>query len=333
LGVLPDASALSADRGVFGSSIGSSQSMNIVWERQGSGTTWGMGIQADGAGSEVSEFPTTADWTRVCLLMDSTTDTAKLAVNGVIGSTTGVSVKTYTSYTLASNFTIGMISGISSTSMGGTIDDVKIYTSLLTTQEITDDYEAWEAVAPTPTGTYEQKTHKWQRLRKKANGDAEDFTISGTTNGITMSVVVGGAIALITQMDCTVANCDPTGFRLYANKNSGAFSQVGNTGADVMFYGATDVDVVSGTVTCCLTGALTTNDGPTNTTSDAVPVIDLAQNASFVRRSIIKFSSSVTAGDTICFKEYHQTDTPLDSYTPSDGACVTIAAVSAGVGF
>jgi hypothetical protein len=101
----------------------------------------------------------------------------------------------------------------------------------------------------------------------------------------------------------------------------------------VCFFGTPDADVLSGTVECCLSGALTQNNGPTNTTS-AVSVIDLAQNGSFVRRSIIKFGASVVSGDAFCFKEYHQTDigNTLDAYTPSGGACVNIVPMSLGGG-
>jgi hypothetical protein len=149
-------------------------------------------------------------------------------------------------------------------------------------------------------------------------------------------VVVGGAVALVTQIDCTLANCDPTGVRLYYSKSGGAFLQVPDVCASdgVCFYGTPDADVLSGTVECCLSGALTENDGPTNTTAAAIPLFDLAQDGSFVRRSILKFGSSVSAGDTFCFKEYHQTDLELNGgYTPSGGACVTIVGVSMGVGF
>jgi hypothetical protein len=53
-----------------------------------------------------------------------------------------------------------------------------------------------------------------------------------------------------------------------------------------------------------------------------------------VRRSVLKFSSDVTAGDSFCFKEYHQTDLALNGgYTPSAGACVSIVGMSMGVGF
>jgi hypothetical protein len=335
LGVLPHSTS-STQKIVFSTDNGTSQRFYIGWI----GGTWGIGIQGSPF-TTGSEFPLVAEWTRLCLVAnsdgtgDQAADTATLYVNGVKGVNAQV-VKTYTSYTLASNFKVGV--GPSSVNYGGsTADDIKIYAATaLTDQEVADDYAAWNPSTPEPTGTYEQKTHKWQRLRKKVDGSAEDFTISGTTNGITMSVMVGGAVILVTQIDCTVADCDPAGVKLHYSKNSGAWLAVPDACVSdgVCFYGTTDVDVVSGTIECCLAGALTENDGPTNTTASAVPVFDLSQNGSFVRRSVLKFGSSVADGDSFCFKEYHQTDLELNGgYTPSAGACVTIVSVSAGIGF
>jgi hypothetical protein len=325
VGVLVDATVGANARFYLGATSGTNQRFHVATNTG----TWRLGIQSSSASASASNLSVTAGWTRLCLVMDSGADTATLYVNGVAG--TGGAAKAYTSYTLASNISVGSPFDTNE-SPGTTYDEFKVWTSV---ESCADDYAAWEQVSPTPTGTYEQKTHKWQRLRNKADGSAEDFTISGITNGITMSVMVGGAIALITQIDCTGANCDPTGARLYYSRNGGTFIQVPDifSSDGVRFYGTPDVDVVSGTVECCLTGALTENDGPTNTTASAIPLFDLDQNASFVRRSILKFDPSVSDGDSYCFKEYHQTDIAMDAYTPSGGACVTIVGVSAGIGF
>ncbi len=313
-GVLVDSSVINSARTYFGSTLGTNQRFYIS---TASGT-WRIGVQSSNDGTAGS-IAVTSGWHRACLVADSGTDTATLYIDGV--ASTGGGAKTYTSYTFASNFRLG--SPFDDTPIA-TYDDFKVWTSA---ESCADDFASWEQVAPDPTGTFAQVTHQWQFLRASA-------TNYGSA-GATVSVVVGGAVALITQIDCTVANCDPTGARLYYNKNGGAFAQVPDVmGSDqVSFYGTPDVDVLSGTVTCCLSGALTANDGPTNTTAAAVPVFDLAQNASFVRRSILKFGSSATAGDTYCFKEYHQTDIAMDSYTPSAGACVTIVSMSTGIGF
>jgi hypothetical protein len=293
---------------------------------------WGIASGTSSiSASPSTQFAVTTGRTLICIVGDATGDVATLWVNGVKG--TGNSVKAYTGFSLGGNLQIGA-TDYTFLRGGHTVYEWWLFKSAESDQDMADLYAAWSQSSPTPTGTYEQKTHKWQRLRNTGAGAAEDFTQSGTTNGITIDVVIGGAVALVTQVDCTLANCDPTGLRLFYNKNGGAFTRVPNSGQDANFYGTPDVDVVSGTIECCLTGALTENDGPTNTTTDAVPVIDLAQNASFVRRSIIKLGTGVSAGDTLCFKEYHQTDLALNGgYTPSAGACLTVGSHTAGVGF
>jgi hypothetical protein len=326
-GGIPDATQ--TQKIVAGTPNGTDQRFYVGWI---SGT-WGIGIQTSGF-TTGSEFPVVSELTHVCLRADSGTDTATLFVNGTKG-TTSQAVKTYTSFTLSANMRIGQ--GTFSVNYGGsTATYFKWWDAALTDQEIADDFTAWSAVSPTPTGTFEQKTHKWQRLRKTGAGAAEDFTISGVTNGITISVVIGGAVELVTQIDCTVADCDPSGLKLYYSKDGGTFLPVPDAaGSDgISFYGSTtDQDIVSGTVTCCLTGALTTNNGSTQFTASAVPVFDIAQNASIVRRSVLKLASTVTAGSTYCFKEYHQTDIAMGTYTPSGGACLMVVALTSGVGF
>jgi hypothetical protein len=292
---------------------------------------WGIGIGTSSVTIHDTGFPVQAGRAFLCLVGNATSNLATLYVNGVAG--TGNNVKSISSFTLPSPLRIGQLSS-GTVDAAGTVRLYKFYDTALSAQDVLDLFNAWNQVSPDPSGTFSQVTHKWQYLRNQANGTAKDITINGTTNGLSAYVVSGGAIALITQIDCTVADCDPTGLHLFYNKNGGAFSQVSDTvGADASFYGTPDMDIVSGTVTCCLTGSLTANDGPTNTSSAAVPVIDLAQNASFVRRSILKFASTLVDGDVLCFKEYHQTDLALDSYAPSGGACVTIVAQNMGKGF
>jgi hypothetical protein len=315
-GVLVGSGQESASYTYFSSTIGTNQRLYVSTHN----STWTIGIQSSSDATDGS-IAVTAGWHRVCLNLNSGTDIATLYIDGTASTAGGA--KAYTSYTFASNFRIG--GPEFSTSPGATFDEFKIWQSV---ESCATDFAAWEQESPAPTGTYAQVTHQWQLLRTPAT--------SHGTAGATVAVVVGGAVALVTQIDCTLANCDPTGVRLYYSKSGGAFLQVPDVCASdgVCFYGTPDADVLSGTVECCLSGALTENDGPTNTTAAAIPLFDLAQDGSFVRRSILKFGSSVSAGDTFCFKEYHQTDLELNGgYTPSGGACVTIVGVSMGVGF
>lgn len=290
--------------------------------------TWAFAVQSNSVASN-SDFPVAAGWSFICGRFDS--GTATLFVNGVPG-TGSQSVKAYTSYTLAGNFQIGSVSGLgTSVAPGLTVDDVYIYTSALTNQEILDLYESLNTPAPVATGTYSQVAHQFQRLRVNSSGDAINYYAANAQ----VQVVTGGAFALITQIDCTTDDCDPLSLRLRYSKNGGAFQEVPDVmGADLIaFYGAVpDQDLVNGTVTCCLSGALTANDGSTQLTAAAVPNVDLAQNASFVRRSVLKLGAA-TPGDVYCFKEYNQDGNAMDSVTPSAGACVTVIAMQAGGGF
>jgi hypothetical protein len=291
-----------------------------------------MGIDADGVGStEATEFGVSAGWTRICVTLNSATDTATLHVNGVAGTGSGTSVKTYSSLIFQGNLRLGAVDNNSAlfSPVGDTFDDFKLYTSVVS---CADDYAAWQTVAPPPTGTFEQKTHQWRKLRKTAGGAIDSYGSAGAT----VPVMQGGAVILDVQVDCTVANCAALAGRLLGNVNGGAFTAVPNTdGANKhYFYGSTtDPDILTGAVTCCLTGALTQNDGGTQFTADAIPVFDLGQDGSIVQRYVLRVSSTATVGDTMCFKMYSQDGNVLNTYTPSGGACLTVVGPSAGIGF
>jgi hypothetical protein len=324
MGVLPTAGEESGSFVFWGPSNGTNQRLYLSWQTG----TWSQGVQANSHGNNV-DFPVVAGWSYICQVMNAGTDQVTLYVNGVAG-TSSQSVKSMTSFTLASDFRLGQEGTTSAAPV--TLDDVKVYQSALSAADILDLFQAWEQTSPAPTGTYTQVAHQWQLLRSPET----DYGAASAT----MPVIVGGAVSLVTQVDCTAADCDPTGLKLYYScalcDTAGAWLPVPDSaGSDgVSFYGAsTDPDLVTGTVECCLSGALTANDGSTQLTAAAVPSIDMAQNASFTRRSILKFTSSVTAGRTYCFQEYHQTGVALATPTPSTGACVTIASPSMGVGF
>jgi hypothetical protein len=249
----------------------------------------------------------------------------------VAGTTSGASVKTYTSHAWTGNLRLGAVANNATqfSPVNDTFNEFKLYTSVVS---CTDDYAAWETPSPAPTGTFEQKTHQWRKLRKTSGGAIESYGSAGST----VYVMVGGAAILDLQVDCTVADCAPLGVRLHGNVSSGTFIAVPDAFAayNHSFYGVTsDSDILTGTVSCCLTGALTQNDGSTQFTSSAVPVFGLAQNGSIVLRYVIKVGPSATAGETHCFKAYSQDGNALDTYTPSAGACLTVIDVSAGIGF
>lgn len=323
MGAFPLAGTESANYVVFGAPRGTNQRFHIGRN----GGTWGIGIGSSSHGVN-ADFPVAAGWAFLCVVADSASDMATLYVNGVAG-TSSESVKSY-SHTLAGNFEIGTLP----TFLNGavTVDEFRVYQSALSASDIADLYLAWEPSTPTPTGTYTQVAHQWQLLRVPET----DYGAPSAT----VSVIVGGAVSLVTQVDCTGSDCDPTGLKLYYScalcDTAGELLPVPDVPSSdgVSFIGsAVDVDVLTSTVECCLSGSLTENDGSTQLTASAVPLIDLAQDASFVRRSVLKFTTGVTAGRTYCFQEYHQTGVALATPTPSSGACVTIASPSIGVGF
>lgn len=314
-GVLVTSGLETADRAYFGTT---GLSSNRLYISTGNGS-WRIGIQSSDDGA-ASNLAVTSGWHRVCLNVDSGADTATLYLDGVAG-TTGAA-KTYTSYTLASDFRIG--SPFSGSTPGATYDEFKVWQSVVS---CATDFAAWELPPANPTGTFEQKTHKFQRLRKTGAGNPEDMG----SNGGAISIIPGGAFQLIIQTDCTGANCDPVGQRLLYSKNGGAYTAVPDsfTADGISFYGTTsDTDIVSATVTCCLTGALTATDGITIFTSSAIPNVDLAQNASVVQRYVVKFDTTVTVGTTYAFRLYDQVGIAFDTYTTTP--TVTIMDYAAG---
>jgi hypothetical protein len=318
VGVLVGSGSESLARTYLGSTNGTSQRFYVsTLDGQ-----WRIGIQGSSDGT-ASNLTVTAGWNRLCLNVDSGSDTATLYVNGVAG-TTGAA-KTYTSYTLASDLRVG--SPFASNSPGTTYDEFMVYQSVVS---CADDFQIWEQTSPAPTGTFDQKTHKFQKLRKAANGDPIDLATAGSH----ISVVPGGAFELIVQVDCTGADCSAFSPRLQYSRNSGSYQAISDScaGADtICFYGDTgDADVVSAAVTCCLTGALTTNDGITVFTAAAIPNVDLDEDASVVQRYVLKFGTA-TAGDTYDFRVYTDTGNALDAYTATPRA--TIIPLSMGVGF
>jgi hypothetical protein len=302
----------------FGSTNGTNQRFYISTHN----STWTIGIQTS-SDSQDGSIAVTAGWHRVCLNMNSGTDIATLYIDGT--ASTGGGAKSYTSYTLASNIRIG--SPFDLNSPGATYDEFLGWQS---SEDCAADYTSWNTSSPAPTGTFDQKTHRFRKLRVDGNGDP----ITLGTLGGNIIVVPGAAFAIEIQTDCTVANCDAIGQRLYYNIASGSYQALPDsfTSDFIAFYGSTtETSIISGTATCCLTGSLTTTDGTTNFTAAAVPVFDLAQNASTVQRYVIKLSTSATAGSVYCFRVYSQDGNAMDTYTTTP--CATVEAMSIGVGF
>ncbi len=324
LGVLFDSGITSSQRIVFSADNGTNQRFYIG----GITGTWGIGVQSSGF-TTGSEFTVTSTWTRTCLVANSGTDVATLYVNGVKG-TSAFTVKSYTSYTFSTDFVVGK--GTFSINYGGTtVDKVKIWTEALSDADITADYENWEPPSPPPTGTRSQVAHQFQGALL-VNGAVVPMAAVNAN----ATVAPNSYFAYERQVDCTVAACSSIGEKLYYScalcPSAGAWTILPDIlGPDQIAYSGSDLsNILSGSVNCCLSGALTENDGSTQHTSAAVPVYALAQNASITNTSVLRTGAS-TVGWEYCIKAYNQTTLPLDSYTPSGGGCITVVTPSASV--
>lgn len=323
-GVAIDAGSESSTRMVFAAPITAGQLFYLSNEAG----TWALGVQSSGAASN-SDFPVSAGWNRICLVSD--TSKVTLWVNGVAG-TGAQSVKSYTSYALSGNFELGRFPTENLALPGMTIDEFYLWTSALTASDIANDYAVWQPASAPNACTRTQKTHQFQKLRIMGDGSAENIGAQGGA----LTVVVGAAFALVIQTDATVADCAVFNQALRYSLSGGSFIDVPDImgGDQVAFYQSTsDSSVLSGSVTCCLTGALTANSGITVYTSAAIPTITLLQDNSIVQRYIVRFGTSASVGAQYCFKVYDQNGNAFDTYAPTGGACVTVQGMMSGVGF
>lgn len=312
---------------VFGSPVGTNQRLYIAV----SNGTARIAIQGTNAGTASDLTVTLNDWTRFCLVMNSGTDTATLAVNGVASANTG-GRKTYTSYALAGNFQLGRIDG--NNAPGGTYDDFKLWTSV---ESCADDYAASNPPPPAVTAQYTAVGMRFYGAKTRRSGALIPLAALNTN----ITIVPGGAFALAVQTDGTVADPPPMAERLYYSCSpspcSGSWLPVPADGtADGVYFWGTTVEprLLSGAHGSNLSGALTHVNGGTNITADSIPVVDLAQDNSTVMRWIIRISSSAPIGRIFCFKPREQTGIDLNGgYTPSGGLCATVRSSVADGGF
>ena len=140
------------------------------------------------------------------------------------------------------------------------------------------------------------------------------------------TVVASGAVSLVTQVNCSPGPCGSLSPRFRYNVNGGAFINVvpDSATADGIFYWGQDADIKlnSGLAGTALTGALTHTSGVRVFTSASIPTIEMAANTSYTFGGTFRIDAAVN--DVICFKVHDQSGQPLASYTPTEGACVTV---------
>lgn len=317
-GVRLSASELGKRRQIAGVSLGTNQRFYI---RRDSDNIWDFATQS--VTSPVNtEFPVVAGDTHVCVKFHPTTDTATLYINGQVGTISGASVQSYTSYTFPSTFRLGLppTDFTVAQSPPDIIDQAYIYTTDVSCADI---YAAWQP--PVSSTTMAQAAHQWQGVYLP-NGSPEN---RGAVNE-QRTVVKGGAAALVAQLNCEGGDCAVLQPRFRYSINGGAFNSVvpdSPTADGVSFWGSDGSSILNGGVAGGpLSGSLTHTNGITALTSVATPTIDQGNNTSYTMRGIFSIDMPMPDPNVpprVCFKVYDQSGDPLASYAPAEGACLT----------
>jgi hypothetical protein len=303
---------------------GTNQRWYLGWTTVGGQKQWGIGIQGSSF-TTGSEFPVSAQPTLVCLRSNATNDTAYLSVDGVTGTIAGKSVKTYTSYTLAGDLRTGNDGTNTDFNGGFVVDEDRTWNTFISDADVLSLYNALFAETP-PAATeacYLQKTHRWQRVYLDGSSAPEDIG----SNGDTLSIVENGAVAVVFQLDCTGSAGSAITLKFFYSTDGTTFALriPGTQGTDNiwMWDGEFPSYLNQGTATCCLTGALTQNNGFTITDAISQPTITLAQDHSYTVRLIIRVGA--IAGQSRWIKAVLDNGTALPGgYTPSAGARLTV---------
>lgn len=329
-GVYVPPSDLGVFRYVGGVPLGTDQRMYVM---RNASNNWRMGVRADPA-SMATEFAVHSGWTHVCQTMDASTDTATLWIDGVQGAAAGASVQTYTSYTFAGNYRIGLPDGRNSAQGGDHLyDEFRLYQSVVSCADL---YTAWEPPTSSWTGTISTVSTRMHGAKTDWLGAVTPQAAVDTN----IAIAPSGAFTYAGQIDCTVADCTAISYKLYytcaACPSAGASLVVPDTATSdeiAMFGSMSESGLLTGAHGTNLSGALTHLNGTTLQTSTAAAGPDLAQNNSTVHRAIVRVTTAATIGRQYCFKWREQSGLALDSYTPSGGLCVTVGTPGAAAGF
>lgn len=250
---------------------------------------WGIGVQ-NSTFLGGSEFIATASATFICMVFDSTVDTAYLWVNGVKGTTSG-SVKTYTSYVLVDALRVGNDGTFPNNNGGFTVYGIWTWNTAPSDADIITLYESLAPVG-TPIGGLQQVTHAWQLITTDGTNP-----VSVGVTGQSITIPDGGGVALRIQIDCTGAPCDPLAFRFFCSLDDVTYIEIPNTlGALGIALWGTDTtpNLNAGATTGRITGALTPTPGVTLTTAAVSPTVTLAQDSSYEVRLLLKIGTGLS---------------------------------------
>jgi hypothetical protein len=246
-------------------------------------------------------------------------------VNGVKGAISGKSVKTVTSYTLAGNIAAGA-DGINTVNTGGqTIYELYVWNTKPSDGELQALYTELFPAGGSSSG-YAQVTHQAQRVYLDGSSNPVNY---GSAAGI-VDVMDGGAVYIKFQIDCTGGACASTSFVPRYSKDGTTFNlTIPNTiGVDgIAMYGSSaDATLNRFAALCCITGALTPNNGVTVLTASATQPVALSINNSYTTGIIVRFGTGL-AGQSFWIKLYQENGQALTgTYNPSSGVQIRITA-------
>ena len=290
VGVFVPSGSENAQRFVLGPDLGTNQ-RGYIAAQDG---TWRMSTQSTPVTSvPASNLAVTAGWNFLTALWNSGTDTVYLYKDSVLGN--GGAVRTYTSYTFASNLKLVLIG--TNVAKDGRYDEVTIYLAL---EDPAALFAAFQGSAPPPaTGTLAQAAIQFQDVYLLSVGGSP--TNLGALNAA-KDVVLNGAVAVMFQVHCqNVANCDPTAFRATYRKNGSLTNiHVPNTEtADGLWMWGPSSDPLlnAGVTTARLTGSCPVTNGSTQLTAEQIPNVDLPQDGCVMLRYIVRLGSNLVPGD------------------------------------
>lgn len=291
-----------------------------------SGGTWRIGVQSSNDGT-AGDIAVTSGWHSVCLVANSTTDTATLYIDGVASTSAGA-VKSYTSFALAGNFDLGRISGVTTNAAAGTYDDFLLYTSVKDCAAIAS---AFNAGVSTPSGTFAQAAIQFQGVI--LDPTSTPIVIGPTVQ--TIEVSAGGGAVLLFQIHCqNISDCSSTSFRLaYAKNGSGVWTQIPSIDSDGtwMWGPSSDAHMNTGVRSARLTGSCTLTNGTTQVIPGATPTVDLPQDGCTVMAYIVRVGST-QAGNYFDYKLQFDGGVDLTSYTQTARLKV-VNPMASGIGF
>lgn len=293
------------------------------------GGTWGLGVQAS-ALTTTSDLAATSGDHYVVIQVDAAADTVTICVDGVT-ATSGSGVKSITSsYTLASHISLGLpINFATSNTPTAVFDETRRYSGVVSCSSL---YNAWNAPAVPPGGTFTQAAIQFQGIILDAGGSP--IVVGPSVQ--TIEVPAGGGAVLLFQVHCeNVTDCEATAFKLvYAQNGGSTWQQVPDieTADGTWMWGASTVaNLNNGVRSTRLTGSCALTNGATQLTSAQTPSVDLPQDGCTVQAYIVRVGAT-HARDYYDYKLRTESDADFTIYTQT-ARILVVNPMASGIGF